>query len=163
MDGESDQPLPHSPNPPTRVISLDVLRGMAVFMVVLAHVFIKLVDTSVLDPATGSLWALIVLSPLIFLGKWKTFFLLLSAAGSIYSLNKDLTKAKPLRTSRILFKHILKALILLAMAYLFKLILLPGATLDRYIFTGEWNMQPSIAGMAFSDTLEIIAPAGSSS
>ena len=128
-------------NHPKRVISLDVLRGMAVFMVILAHVFIKLVDTSVLDPTTGSVWALIVLSPLIFLGKWKTFFLLLSAAGSIYSLNKNFTKS--LRTSRILFKHILKALIILIFAYIFKLILLPGATLDRFIFTGGKIITPT--------------------
>lgn len=57
-----------------RVVTLDVLRGIAIFVVILSHVFIYVVDMSVLDPASGSIFTLILLSPLIFLGKWKGIF-----------------------------------------------------------------------------------------
>ena len=63
-----------------RVITLDVLRGIAIFVVILSHVFIYVVDYSIFDPETGSIVVLILLSPLIFLGKWKGFFLMINTA-----------------------------------------------------------------------------------
>jgi hypothetical protein len=144
-----------SHNSQTRVITLDVLRGIAIIVVVLSHVFIKLVDYSIFDPTTSSIWTLILLAPLIFLGKWKTFFLLISAAGHVFSLNKKIVQS--VKMNQIFINDLIKGIIQLGIAYLYKLILLPSSTLSRFIFTGNWDISPSILGMGFSDTLEIIA------
>ena len=138
-----------------RVVTLDVLRGIAIFVVILSHVFIYVVDMSVLDPNTGSIVTLILLSPLFFLGKWKGFFLMISAASQLYSMNKGFQgKSAPVI---VLLKQITNGLLLLTVAYIFKIFLLPHATLYDYIFHGVWDPASRIPAMQFSDTLESIA------
>lgn len=138
-----------------RVVTLDVLRGIAIFVVILSHVFIYVVDMSILDPNTGSIGTLILLSPLIFLGKWKGFFLMISAASQLYSMNKGFRG----KTHKIIvfLKQIINGLLLLVVAYFFKIILLPHAALYDYIFNGVWDPASRIPAMQFSDTLESIA------
>lgn len=138
-----------------RVVTLDVLRGIAIFVVILTHVFIYVVDLSIFDPASGSRITLILLSPLIFLGKWKGFFLMISAASQIYSMHKGFQgSSKPIIT---FLKQILNGVLLLIVAYIFKIFLLPHAVLYQYIFNGIWNPAARITAIQFSDTLESIA------
>ena len=138
-----------------RVITLDVLRGIAIFVVILSHVFIYVVDLSILDPSSGSVITLILLSPLIFLGKWKGFFLMISAASQVYSMHKGFqgqTKAIV-----VLLKQIINAMLLLIVAYIFKIYLLPNAAIYNYIFNDVWDPASRISAIKFSDTLESIA------
>ncbi|MHA1111170.1 MAG: hypothetical protein ACTSRE_08705 [Promethearchaeota archaeon] len=138
-----------------RVVTLDVLRGIAIFVVILSHVFIYVVDFSIFDPEDGSMFLLILLSPLIFLGKWKGFFLMISAASQLYSMNKGFqSNSKPFI---IFLKQILNGVLLLIVAYIFKIYLLPGGVLYQYIFNGVWDPAARISAVQFSDTLESIA------
>ena len=78
-----------------RVVTLDILRGIAIFVVILTHVFIYVVDYEIFDPGSGgSIFTLILLSPFIFLGKWRSFFLMISAAAQIYSMHKGMEQKK---------------------------------------------------------------------
>ncbi|MBN2156795.1 MAG: hypothetical protein JW776_12200 [Candidatus Lokiarchaeota archaeon] len=138
-----------------RVVTLDVLRGIAIFVVILSHVFIYVVGYSILNPQTGSLIVLIFLAPLIFLGKWKGFFLMISAASQIYSMNKDIRNEN--NAFIVFLKQILNASLLLVVAYFFKVFLLPGATLYQYIFYSIWDPSSRLSSLQFSDTLESIA------
>ena len=138
-----------------RVVTLDILRGIAIFVVIISHVFIYVVDDSMLDPGTGSILFLIIISPLIFLGKWKGFFLMVSAATEVFTMHNGLKKkTNPLM---ILLKQVINAILLLGVAYLFKIFLLPGAVLYQYIFNGIWDPSSRIQALQFSDTLESIA------
>ncbi len=138
-----------------RVITLDVLRGIAIFMVIVSHMFIYAVDLSILDPVTGSKLLLVLLSPLIFLGKWKGFFLMISAASQVYSMHKGFEgETKPIV---IFLKQFINAILLLVVAYVFKIFLLPGAVLYEYIFNGVWDPASRLGALQFSDTLESIA------
>ena len=138
-----------------RVVTLDVLRGIAIFVVILSHVFIYVVDFSIFDPVGGSKFLLILLSPLIFLGKWKGFFLMISAASQLYSMNKGFqSNSSPFI---VFLKQILNGVLLLLIAYIFKIFLLPGAVLYQYIFNGVWDPAARISAIQFSDTLESIA------
>ncbi len=138
-----------------RVVTLDVLRGIAIFVVILSHVFIYVVDMSVLDPVSGSIVTLILLSPLIFLGKWKGFFLMISAASQLYSMNKGFQGNS--KAIIVFLKQILNGVLLLVVAYFYKIYLLPGAVLHQYIFNGVWDPAARISAVQFSDTLESIA------
>ncbi len=138
-----------------RVVSLDVLRGIAIFVVIISHVFIYVVDYSVLDPSTGSIVLLILISPLIFLGKWKGFFLMISAATQIYSMHKGFEKGT--ESIIVFLKQIMNALLLLGVAFFFKIFLLPHAARYNYIFHGVWDPASRIQELQFSDTLESIA------
>jgi len=138
-----------------RVVTLDFLRGVAIYMVILSHVFIYVVDPNILNPETGSIFILILLAPLIFLGKWKGFFLMISAASQIYSMYIGFQGEK--KPIIVFVKQLVNAFLLLVVAYIFKIYLLLGGTLYQYIFFSIWNPAARLNSLQFSDTLESIA------
>ncbi len=139
-----------------RVVTLDILRGIAIFIVILTHVFIYVVDYTIFDPSgEGSIITLILLSPFIFLGKWRSFFLMISAASQIYSMHQGLERKN--HSLVILLKQIFNAFLLLVVAYMFKIFLLPDGVLYDYIFTGTGDISSEIPIIQVSDTLESIA------
>ncbi|MHA1453362.1 MAG: hypothetical protein ACTSRD_10915, partial [Promethearchaeota archaeon] len=139
-----------------RVVTLDILRGIAIFIVILTHVFIYVVDYDIFDPNNGgSILVIIVLTPFIFLGKWRSFFLMISAASQLYSMHKGLERKN--NSIVILMKQMFNAFLLLGVAYLFKIFLIPDSALYNYIFTGIWDVSAQIPAIQVSDTLESIA------
>ena len=139
-----------------RVVTLDILRGIAILVVILTHVFIYVVEYDIFDLNNGgSILVIIVLAPFIFLGKWRSFFLMISAASQLYSMHKGLERKN--NSFVVLMKQIFNAFLLLGVAYLFKIFLLPNAALYDCIFTGVWDISAEIPIIQVSDTLESIA------
>lgn len=80
---------------------------------------------------------------------------MISAASQLYSMKKGFQgKSKGITTFQ---KQILNGVLLLVVAYIYKIFLLPGTVLHQYIFNGVWDPTSRISAVQFSDTLESIA------
>lgn len=110
------------PNKIPRIISLDFLRGLAIFLVVISYQFSTMYDSTWMhDPVTLLQQPTIIIifgAILVFFGTFGSFFLLISMIVNFYSANKKIQKG--VSPERILLKQIFTGILMLIYAYLFE-------------------------------------------
>ncbi|HUT82877.1 MAG TPA: heparan-alpha-glucosaminide N-acetyltransferase domain-containing protein [Candidatus Bathyarchaeia archaeon] len=126
---------------PKRLVTLDILRGIAIFGVTLLHISYKLYNSNQLfeniQNGTGMpfyVWILIVI--LGYFGTWHGFFLFISAVVNSYTFTKKAFNDIDLK--KILLKNTVAGLIVVALGYLVE-----GFGYFGYfghaLRSGEWN------------------------
>ena len=105
-----------------RFASIDFLRGFAIWLMLLLHVLMRVLDYSwATDPAQADffnqmpiIYSILMLL-LLFLGGWCGFFLLISSIGNTISMQKALKRGEPI--GKVVFKQFLLGFILLLCAF----------------------------------------------
>ncbi|NHJ38946.1 MAG: hypothetical protein FK731_02855 [Asgard group archaeon] len=148
-----------SQEPQKRIVTLDILRGIAIFGVTLVHISYKMYDSGFLFERLQSgegfpfyVWILIVI--LGYFGTWHGFFLFISAIVNSYTFTNKAFRNIDLK--KLLLKNTIGGLIVVAMGYLVE-----GFGYFGYfghaLRTGEWNTFSAFRGENFwIQTLQII-------
>ncbi|MDG6225005.1 MAG: heparan-alpha-glucosaminide N-acetyltransferase domain-containing protein [Candidatus Thermoplasmatota archaeon] len=102
-----------------RFVSLDLMRGLAIFMMVIFHIPMRWYDRSWMDSG-GTVEIhpipLALALSILFFGAWAGFFLMVSAAANTISMQRNLEKGKgPLK---VMLFQVIGGLLLLVMAFL---------------------------------------------
>lgn len=104
-----------------RYPSIDFLRGLAIFLMVYLHTFMRWFDrnTFIAQAFSGSgvpLFFVVLLVMSLFFGSWAGFFLMVSAMGNMISMYKGLEKGQSPKD--LIIKQVIGGFILLFFAYL---------------------------------------------
>jgi uncharacterized membrane protein len=138
-----------------RLVSLDFLRGFAIFFMIIGHVFTKIYTIQSIDVImTISPIILVIGGPLYILGRQRAFFLLISSISYAYSMNLDLKQNRP-RIS-ILKKNLFRAILLYCVALLVETFFHPWGIFPRYIVNGIFR-EDLLTMVFYFDTLHMIA------
>ncbi len=145
--------------PQKRLVSLDILRGIAIFGVTLVHISYKLYDSSELFnniqngiPMPFYVWILIII--LGYFGTWHGFFLFISAIVNSYRFTRKAYNNIDLK--KIFLKNTIAGLIVVALGYFIE-----GFGYFGYfghaLRSGEWDTFRAFIGENFwIQTLQII-------
>jgi len=144
---------------PKRIVTLDILRGIAIFGMVLVHISYKLYDSSVLFERLSSgqgfpfyVWILIVV--LGYFGTWHGFFLFISAIVNTYSFAKKARTVEKL--GQLLLKNTIAGFLVILLGYLIEGFGYFGY-FGQALRTGEWDTFRAFSGENFwIQTLQII-------
>ena len=113
---EHDQ-LNYNKNRINRIASIDFLRGVAIWIMVVLHVIMVTYNMDWLETNTSQASILLILLLVIasFFGAWCGFFLLLSSIGNMISMQKNLQRNQNI--GKIMKKQIIGGFLLLLFAY----------------------------------------------
>ena len=145
---------------PKRLVSLDILRGVAIFGVILVHVSYKLFDASWLMDSfySGNLsfspftWFLIVL--LGYFGTWHGFFLFISAIVNSLTFSKKARMEHDM--NKLLKKNVVGGVVIVFIGYLVEGLGYWGY-FGTAIRSGDWsNFRPFLSENFWIQTLQII-------
>ncbi|MCF2144540.1 MAG: DUF1624 domain-containing protein [Candidatus Heimdallarchaeota archaeon] len=150
---------PQQTGTPKRIVTLDILRGIAIFGMVLVHISYKLYDSSYLFERISNgegfpfyVWILIVV--LGYFGTWHGFFLFISAIVNTYSFSKKARNQQDL--GKLLVKNTIAGTLVIVIGYLVE-----GLGYFGYFGTalreGQWDTFRAFSGENFwIQTLQII-------
>src|SRR5271157_563670 len=101
-----------------RYVSIDFLRGLAIFGVVFFHLFSDLFDEGSVYPQINTLPAslIVTLLVIIYMGSWGGFFVTISGTGNMVSMQKHLQDGK--RVKDVVMKQVVGGIILLVFSML---------------------------------------------
>jgi len=145
---------------PQRLITLDILRGIAIFGMILVHVSYKLFDASWLMNSfySGNLnfspftWFLIIF--LGYFGTWHGFFLFISAIVNSLVFSRKVRAGCNIR--KLLSKNIIGGTIIILIGYLVEGLGYWGY-FGTALRTGDWsNFRPFLSESFWIQTLQII-------
>lgn len=101
-----------------RYLSIDLLRGLALFLNVFVHIF---TDVFNLDPITSDLFGqpvavLVVFIAIGYFGSFGSLFILISGTGNTVAMHRGLERGKPVRA--VMSRQVVSGLILLVFSFL---------------------------------------------
>ncbi|MFX0101736.1 MAG: heparan-alpha-glucosaminide N-acetyltransferase domain-containing protein [Candidatus Hodarchaeota archaeon] len=103
-----------------RYPTIDFLRGLAIFMMIFVHMFMRWFDQGKFEAelmaGNINLFLVITLLVLLFLGGWAGFFLMISSIGNMISMFKGLEKGQSAKA--LALRQIVGGFLLLFFAYL---------------------------------------------
>jgi hypothetical protein len=143
-----------------RIVTLDFLRGAAIWMMVFFHASTHMYDyTWVADQFDNiysfSIPALIFLLILIALGSWATFFILISGAVNSFSMTRRAKKGVDLRM--VLYKQLFTGFGILFIGWLTESFVGMHGYLGYAIRDGDWtNLYPAWRALFVMKALQII-------
>ncbi len=149
-----------SRNLPKRLVTLDILRGIAIFGMILVHVSYKLFDATWLMDSINAgnfdfnpfVWILVII--LGYFGNWHGFFLFISAIVNSLVFARKVKAGYDAR--RLLGKNLIGGIIIVAIGYLVEGFGYWGY-FGNSIRTGDWtNFRPFVAESFWIQTLQII-------
>ncbi|MBD3353304.1 MAG: hypothetical protein GF364_17620 [Candidatus Lokiarchaeota archaeon] len=124
-----------------RYPSIDFLRGLAIFLMVYLHTFMRWFDRDTfIDIAFNEgvpLFFIILLVLSLFFGSWAGFFLMVSAMGNMISMYKGLEKGNTVK--QLVLKQIIGGILLLVFAYLTEGIIGYHGALGDFVESGSWS------------------------
>lgn len=141
-----------------RVISLDIWRGIAIMCMIAFHTIeIMVTSYDVLFEFIFSqhFLIMILLSPLMIAISWRGFFLIISAAGHAYSMQRKFSRESG--RVKILLRQIIGATLLFIHGLIIQVIWNPYSSLADLIYTGSWNIENYVRFLYFSDAIGNIA------
>ncbi|WP_457556481.1 hypothetical protein [Candidatus Harpocratesius sp.] len=125
-----------------RFATIDFLRGIAIWMMLLLHLLMRVYDRSWVDDPTQMAQArvivIVILVFALYLGGWCGFFLLISSIGNMISMQKQLARGKTV--GELVLKQVIGGFILLFFAFLTESII------GYHAWLGElpWGTEPLI-------------------
>ncbi|MCG3227625.1 MAG: hypothetical protein H7645_11965, partial [Candidatus Heimdallarchaeota archaeon] len=143
-----------------RIVSLDFMRGAAIWMMVFFHASTHMYDyTWVADQFeniyTFPIPVLIFLLILIALGGWATFFILISASVNSFSMTKRAMKGADIRV--VLYKQLFTGFGILFIGWLIESFIGMHGYLGYAIRDGDWtNLYPAWKALFVMKALQII-------
>lgn len=101
-----------------RYVTIDFLRGLAIWMMVFLHTLMRWVDQNTIESTldTQELIIVIIFLAAVFFGSWCGFFLLVSSIGNMISMHASLERGQS--WTQLAFRQVLSGFILLLFAYL---------------------------------------------
>ncbi len=137
-----------------RLVSLDFLRGFAIFFMIIGHVSTKLYPVSTINISELSPLVLIFAGLFYLLGRQRAFFLLISSISAIFSMHRDLKNHIP--RVNILRKNVLRGVLMYLLALFWETFLHPWGLFPRLIARGDLRTD-LLTQVFYFDTLHIIA------
>lgn len=113
-----------------RYVTIDFLRGFAIFGVVFVHIFSDLFNQDAIfnDLDNTPLSFIIILFVIVYLGTWGGMFVMISATGNMFSMYANYDRGKTVK--QVMMKQVVGGVILLFFS------LLVEGVLQRYAFLG---------------------------
>jgi len=103
-----------------RFATIDFLRGLAIWLMLLLHLLMRVYDKSWADDpaqmAQARIIVIVILIFALFLGGWCGFFLLISSIGNMISMQKQLARGKSI--GELVLKQVIGGILLLIFAFL---------------------------------------------
>jgi hypothetical protein len=122
-----------------RYASIDFLRGLAIFLMIWVHTFQRWVFREPLYSHMGeySLFAIIFLMAILWLGSWCGLFLMVSATGNMLSMQNGLERGTTIGST--VFKQVMGGTLLLLAGIISETVLGYNAYLGNLVFgTNNW-------------------------
>ncbi|TFG09183.1 hypothetical protein EU534_02365 [Candidatus Heimdallarchaeota archaeon] len=142
-----------------RIITIDVLRGVSIFLMTIFHTWTNVVDLSPFFNTPIEVFLkeqpfMLVLGALFYiLGHSRTFFLFISAIIHTYNFMKKLERG--VNPEKLLGTNIIKGFVVYILGIIREGIFSPWGTIDEFILTGRINVNDLKLGYLF-ETLQII-------
>ncbi len=160
MNLQSSSSKEESPKIPRRLVTLDFLRGVAIFGMTLFHILFKMYDiegfmANLEEIQNFPIILLIFMGLFAYLGSWYGFFLFISSVVNSYTfIRKTKTDVSP---SKLLLKQIATGVALVILAYFIEGILGYYGDIGYSIRTLEWtNFTYFKVEILWIQTLQII-------
>ncbi|MCG3222658.1 MAG: hypothetical protein H7641_14860 [Candidatus Heimdallarchaeota archaeon] len=143
-----------------RIVSLDFMRGAAIWMMVFFHASTHMYDYTWVADRFENLYTfplpiLIFLLILLALGGWATFFILISASVNSFSMTKRAMKGADIRV--VLYKQLFTGFGILFIGWLVESFIGMHGYLGYAIRDGDWtNLYPAWKALFVMKALQII-------
>jgi preprotein translocase subunit Sss1 len=101
-----------------RYVSIDFLRGLAIWMLIFLHTMMRWINQSEIEATIGTqeLFVVFIFIGAVFFGGWCGFFLLVSSIGNMISMASSVEHGQSWK--QLAFRQVLSGVILLVFAYL---------------------------------------------
>jgi hypothetical protein len=121
-----------------RIVSLDYLRGIAIFMMCLFHVFVNSSSLMKADPF-GSIGLIIIFLIVFIFAHFRGFFILISGAANVYSMTKGIKKG--IKPEKILKKQVFVGTFLVVFGHLKDTFINQWGIFREYYLAGGFNSE----------------------
>ena len=139
-----------------RYVTLDFLRGISIFGMLIIHLLIHIWDRTWLnDLASAPIFAVLFMIILVYLGGWRGLFVMISGTGNMISMQKAMRKGVP--WYNVVKKQLIGGILLLLFAALSETFLNYDGWIGQGILTGNWDAEHYLYRTFSQHTIHAVA------